>query len=156
MLESKTNNIGVLATEKTLSSNLFQKTSNTFSNGVNIHEQIGYDLVNIIEENGINEKLLNLKLKGYIQPMLKYNIDHLVLGCTHYYFLKDILRTILPCEVKILDSSRAVIKRVQTLLEIYDLKTNISKANNMFYFTGNGLVISDFLTNEDKISKITI
>jgi len=113
-------------------------------------------LVNIIEENGINEKLLNLKLKGYIQPMLKYKIDHLVLGCTHYYFLKDILRTILPSEVIILDSSKAVIKRVQKLLEIYDLKTNTSKANNMFYFTGNGLVISDFLTNEDRISKITI
>ena len=42
-------------------------------------------------ENGINDELLNLKLKGYIQPMLSYNIDHLVLGCTHYYFLKDIL-----------------------------------------------------------------
>ena len=39
----------------------------------------------------INDELLNLKLKGYIQPMLSYNIDHLVLGCTHYYFLKDIL-----------------------------------------------------------------
>ena len=156
MLRTKTNNIGVLATEKTLSSNLFKKTSNTFSNRVNIHEQIGYDLVNIIEENGINEKLLNLKLNRYIQPMLKYKIDHLVLGCTHYYFLKDILRTILPSEVIILDSSKAVIKRVQNLLEIYDLKTNTSKANNMFYFTGNGLVISDFLNNEDRISKITI
>jgi len=60
MLKTKTNNIGVLATEKTLSSNLFQKTSNRFSKGINIHEQIGFDLVRIIEENGINEELLNL------------------------------------------------------------------------------------------------
>ena len=156
MLETKTNNIGVLATEKTLSSDLFQKTSSRFSKGINIHEQIGYDLVRIIEENGINEELLNLKLKGYIQPMLKYNIDHLVLGCTHYYFLRGILRSILPREVKILDSSKAVIKRVQNLLEIYDLKTNTLKTNNIFYFTGNDLVISDFLTNKDEIRKITV
>ena len=156
MLETKTNNIGVLATEKTLSSNLFQKTSNRFSKGINIHEQIGFDLVRLIEENGINEELLNLKLNGYIQPMLKYNIDHLVLGCTHYYFLKDLLRSILPSEVKILDSSKAVTKRVQHLLKDYNISSNTSKGKNIFLCTGNDDVIRKFLSSEDKISKITI
>ena len=156
MLETKTNNIGVLATEKTLSSHLFQNTSNRFSKGINIHEQIGFDLVRIIEENGIKKELLEEKLKEYIQPMLKYNIDHLVLGCTHYYFLKDILRSILPCEVKILDSSEAITKRVQYLLENYNISSNTSKAKNIFLCTGNDNVIRNFLSNEDEISKIDI
>ena len=69
MLETKSNNIGVLATEKTLSSNLFLKTSDRFSKGINIHEQIGFDLVKIIEENGINEELLIPKLREYIEPV---------------------------------------------------------------------------------------
>ena len=156
MLETKTNNIGVLATEKTLSSHLFQNTSNRFSKGINIHEQIGFDLVSIIEENGIKKELLEGKLKEYIQPMLKYNIDHLVLGCTHYYFLKDILRSILPCEVKILDSSEAITKRVQYLLENYNISSNNSMAKNMFLCTGNGSVFRDFLSIDDEISKIEI
>mgnify|MGYP006135033635 CR=1 FL=1 len=156
MLETKTNNIGVLATEKTLSSDLFRKTRSRFSKGVNIHEQIGFDLVKIIEENGIKKKLLNYKLKEYVQPMIIKDIDHLVLGCTHYYFLIDILKNILPKGVKILDSSKAITKRIQHLLEDYNISSNTLEAKNIFLYTGNNYVIKKFLRSEDKISKITI
>ena len=156
MLETKSNNIGVLATEKTLSSNLFLKTSDRFSKGINIHEQIGFDLVKIIEENGINEELLIPKLRGYIEPMLEKNIDHLVLGCTHYYYLMYLLKKILPNGVKILDSSRAVTKRVKNLLKDYNIDSNTSKTKNIFLCTGNDNVIKKFLSSNDKISKITL
>ena len=156
MLETKSNNIGVLATEKTLSSNLFLKTSDRFSKGINIHEQIGFDLVKIIEENGINEELLIPKLREYIEPMLEKNIDHLVLGCTHYYYLMYLLKKILPNGVKILDSSRAVTKRVMNLLKDYNIDSNTSKTKNIFLCTGNDNVIKKFLSSNDKISKINL
>ena len=156
MLETKSNNIGVLATEKTLSSNLFLQTSDRFSKGINIHEQIGFDLVKIIEENGINEELLIPKLREYIEPMLEKNIDHLVLGCTHYYYLMCLLKKILPNGVKILDSSRAVTKRVQNLLKDYNIDSNTSKTKNIFLCTGNDNIIKKFLSSNDKISKINL
>jgi len=156
MLETKSNNIGVLATEKTLSSNLFLQTSDRFSKGINIHEQIGFDLVKIIEENGINEELLISKLREYIEPMLEKNIDHLVLGCTHYYYLMYLLKKILPNGVKILDSSRAVTKRVMNLLKDYNIDSNTSKTKNIFLCTGNDNVIKKFLSSNDKISKINL
>ena len=156
MLETKSNNIGVLATEKTLSSNLFLQTSDRFSKGINIHEQIGFDLVKIIEENGINEELLISKLREYIEPMLEKNIDHLVLGCTHYYYLMYLLKKILPNGVKILDSSRAVTKRVKNLLKDYNIDSNTSKTKNIFLCTGNDNVIKKFLSSNDKISKINL
>ena len=156
MLETKSNNIGVLATEKTLSSNLFLKTSDRFSKGINIHEQIGFDLVKIIEENGINEELLIPKLREYIEPMLEKNIDHLVLGCTHYYYLMCLLKKILPNGVKILDSSRAVTKRVKNLLKDYNIDSNTSKTKNIFLCTGNDNVIKKFLSSNDKISKVNL
>lgn len=156
MLETKSNNIGVLATEKTLSSNLFLKTSDRFSKGINIHEQIGFDLVKIIEENGINEELLIPKLREYIEPMLEKNIDHLVLGCTHYYYLMYLLKKILPNGVKILDSSRAVTKRVKNLLKDYNIDSNTSKTKNIFLCTGNDNVIKKFLSSNDKISKVNL
>ena len=156
MLETKSNNIGVLATEKTLSSNLFLQTSDRFSKGINIHEQIGFDLVKIIEENGINEELLIPKIREYIEPMLEKNIDHLVLGCTHYYYLMYLLKKILPNGVKILDSSRAVTKRVKNLLKDYNIDSNTSKTKNIFLCTGNDNVIKKFLSSNDKISKINL
>ena len=156
MLETKSNNIGVLATEKTLSSNLFLKTSDRFSKGINIHEQIGFGLVEIIEENGINEELLIPKLREYVEPMLEKNIDHLVLGCTHYYYLMYLLKKILPNGVKILDSSRAVTKRVKNLLKDYNIDSNTSKTTNMFLCTGNDNIIKKFLSSNDKISKVNL
>ena len=154
ILATKTNHIGVLATEKTLSSNLFLETSNRFSGGVNIHEQIGYDLVSIMEESGINEELLISKLRKYIEPMLEKNIDNLVLGCTHYYFLKDILVKILPKEIKILDSSSAVCKRIKQVLESYNNTSKTLDTNNQFYCNGNESVIQSFLDKGEKINKI--
>ena len=154
ILATKTNHIGVLATEKTLSSNLFLKTSNRFSGGVNIHEQIGYDLVSIMEESGIKEELLISKLRKYIEPMLEKNIDNLVLGCTHYYFLKDILVKILPKEIKILDSSSAVCKRIKQVLESYNNTSKTLDTNNQFYCNGNESVIQSFLDKGEKINKI--
>jgi glutamate racemase len=156
MLETKSNNIGVLATEKTLSSNLFLKTSDRFSKGINIHEQIGFGLVEIIEENGINEELLIPKLREYVEPMLEKNIDHLVLGCTHYYYLMYLLKKILPNGVKILDSSRAVTKRVKSLLKDYNIDSNTSKTKNIFLCTGNDNVIKKFLSSNDKINKVNL
>lgn len=154
IIATKTNHIGVLATEKTLSSNLFLETSNRFSDGVNIHEQIGYDLVSIMEESGIKEELLIGKLRKYIEPMLEKNIDNLVLGCTHYYFLKDILVKILPKEIKILDSSSAVCKRIKQVLESYNNTSKTLDTNNQFYCNGNESVIQSFLDKGEKINKI--
>ena len=154
ILATKTNHIGVLATEKTLSSNLFLKTSNRFSGGVNIHEQIGYDLVSIMEESGINEELLISKLRKYIEPMLEKNIDNLVLGCTHYYFLKDILEKLLPEGIKILDSSSAVSKRVKQLLNSNNNTSETLDIKNQFYCNGNKSVIQKFLRKGKKINKI--
>ena len=154
ILNTKTKNIGVLATEKTLSSNLFQRTSSELSEGINIHEQIGYELVSIIEKNGINEELLIGKLKNYIEPMLKENIDILVLGCTHYYFLKDILKKILPRNIKVLDSSSAVSKRVKHVLEVNSIMSENLGYRNEFYCNGDKSVIKGFLGGKEKISKI--
>ena len=151
---TKTKSIGILATEKTLTSNLFQQTSNKFSGEVTIHEQIGYELVSIIEERGIDEGLLKDKLKNYIEPMLKKNIDTLVLGCTHYYYLKDILRKILPENVKVLDSSFAVSKRVKQVLEENKIISETLGSENKFYCNGDKVVIKEFLMEKEKINKI--
>ena len=67
ILNTKSKNIGVLATEKTLESKLFNSTSkNNLTDDITIHEQVGYGLVNEIEK-GINGNILIEKyLKKYV------------------------------------------------------------------------------------------
>ena len=69
--------------------------------------------------------------------------------------LKYILKSILPSEVKILDSTKAVSNRVQHLLNEYNISSNTSTARNIFLCTGNDNVIRKFLSSEDKISRIS-
>ena len=68
--------------------------------------------------------------------MVKANIDHLVLGCTHYPYLIPMLKTMLPPQVQIIDSGAAVAKQTMSLLLRSDL-LNKSKDTPTINFYSN-------------------
>lgn len=127
-LNSETKIIGVLATKGTLTSELFAKTSQNFiQSGITIVEQIGEGLVELIEAGEYNSPQMYTLLEKYLIPMVKKNIDYLVLGCTHYPYLLEQIKEILPKNIKIIDSGKAVAKQTKTVLEQNNL---LSLANN--------------------------
>ncbi|WP_417871137.1 glutamate racemase [Winogradskyella sp.] len=120
-LNTKTNAVGILATKGTLSSQLFHKTSDLYANGIKMVEQIGEGIVPLIESGKLNSDEMKDLLQLYLEPMLKANIDYLVLGCTHYPYLIPMLETMLPEDVKIIDSGLAVAKQTKAVLQSQDL-----------------------------------
>jgi glutamate racemase len=127
-LNSETKIIGVLATKGTLTSELFAKTSQNFiQSGITIVEQIGEGLVELIEAGEHNSPQMYTLLEKYLIPMVKKNIDYLVLGCTHYPYLLEQIKEILPKSIKIIDSGKAVAKQTKTVLEQNNL---LSLPNN--------------------------
>ena len=153
ILNTKRKNIGVLATEKTLESKLFNSTSkNNLTDDITIHEQIGYGLVNEIEK-GVNGNILIEKyLKKYLTPMIEKNIDYLVLGCTHYNFLEEKLNKLFSKNVKIVDTISPVTNHVIKTLENLKIKNNsISKNSVNIYYNGNK-ILSEFTSNNYEIS----
>ena len=115
-INTKTGNIGVLATKGTLSSNLFNITSNDYCSKINIIEKNGDGLVEMIENGILNGTEIEDLLTKFLNPMIKSNIDHLVLGCTHYPLIKDSIIKILPSNVKILESGGAVAKQTKKII----------------------------------------
>lgn len=115
-LQSKTGVIGVLATKGTLSSALFHKAVKSHEN-VKIIDQIGYGLVPLIEEGKMHSPQMTELLQQYLQPMIEQNMDHLVLGCTHYPFLIDQITSLIPKNIKIVDSGKAIAKQTSHILE---------------------------------------
>jgi len=114
---TKTKNIGILATEKTLDSKLFFETTNDNKiHDIKIHEQIGYKLVKIIEDGLISKKELKTILKLYLNPMIEKNIDYLVLGCTHYHYIEDNIKEILPKGISVIDTISPVNKHINNVL----------------------------------------
>ena len=147
-LKTNTNTIGILATKGTLSSALFSKTSTLFTSGINVIEQEGEGIVQLIERGELYSQKMTALLNHYITPMIKANIDHLVLGCTHYPFLIPKLMELLPKHIKIIDSGEAVAKQTKNILEHHNLlNTIVTKKNPIFYSNDNPDVIADLLGN---------
>ena len=132
-LHSKTQTIGILATQGTLNSELFHQTAQQFHD-TKIIEQIGHGLVPLIEEGKINSHQIKQLLNNYLQPMIEANIDYLVLGCSHYPYLLPQIKKILPKHIKIIDSGEAVAKQTKNILSE---KNNLNQENhqpkNIFY-----------------------
>lgn len=151
-LNTKTKAVGILATKGTLSSDLFHETTNLYSSGIKVIEQIGDGLVELIESGEINSEAIKSLLKNYLKPMLEADIDYLVLGCTHYPYLIPLLLDLLPKHVKIIDSGLAVARQTKTILEKNNLLNNQkTKAKLQFYTNRNNEVMTLLLGNNQNI-----
>ena len=148
-LITKTQRIGILATERTLNSKLFEKTSEKLDPSIKIIEQIGKGLVNLIEAGHIDTPEIKSLLHQYIQPMLQKNIDALVLGCTHYPYLIPEIKKIIGKDIKIVDSSEAVAKQTKHILEKYSLRNlkSFTKSKHLFFSNTESEVLSKLLKN---------
>ena len=146
-LQSKTGAIGILATKGTLTSDLFAKTAFEYTKNISTIEQDGEGLVSLIEEGKLNSKELNELLSTYLKPMLHFNIDHLVLGCTHYPYLIPQIKQLLGEHIKIIDSGEAVAKQTKAILEknkLLSTKTTVSQ--HQFYTNTQTEVITKLLS----------
>ena len=148
-LQTQTKTIGILATKGTLSSELFHKTTDLYSNGIHVIEQVGEGIVQLIEDGKTYSDEMRSLLKEYLKPMIKANIDYLVLGCTHYPYLMPLLLEMLPKHVKIIDSSAAVARQTKAVLDKNQL-LNVNQANskNEFFTNGHTEVLNDILNKE--------
>lgn len=145
-LNTKSKAIGILATKGTLSSALFHKTTDLYSHDIKVIEQVGTGIVPLIEDGNTNTPEMKALLNNYLKPMLKADIDYLVLGCTHYPYLIPLLLETLPNHVKIIDSALAVAKQTKAILEQCTL-SNLSKrtGHSIFYSNGNTSVLNSIL-----------
>ena len=145
-LNTQTKTIGILATKGTLSSELFHQTTDLYSNGIRVIEQVGQGIVPLIESGKLESEEMKDLLHDYMQPMINANIDYLVLGCTHYPYLIPQLLDILPKHIKIIDSGAAVAKQTEAVLKEHNLLNNtLEKPRNTFYSNVNTQVIESLL-----------
>ena len=144
---SKTQIIGILATQGTLNSALFNKTTEKYQD-TKIIEQVGHGLVQLIENGEINSPEMTHLLHSYLNPMIEANIDCLVLGCSHYPYLIPQIKKILPDHIQIIDSGEAVAKQTQNVLRD---KVGFSSAKDnqpIFYINTNPKVLRKILGNK--------
>lgn len=113
--------VGVLATTATFQGELFASVVERFAQDVVVLRQPCPGLVQQIEAGKLETSDTEKMLRQWLEPMIKKNIDTLVLACTHYPFVMPMLRKILGEKVLLIDPAPAVAKYVKRVLEEKDL-----------------------------------
>jgi glutamate racemase len=151
---SETQTIGILATKGTLNSELFNRQVENYSN-VEIIEQVGYGLVELIESGKIETEEMRNLLKIYLRPMISKNMDYLVLGCSHYPYLIPEIKKIIPPTVKVIDSGLAVAKQTKAILEKGNIQ-NLSKekGTTIFYTNSDASVLKTILGFSENVIEL--
>jgi glutamate racemase len=137
---SKSRVVGVLATAVTLRSARFQSLLDRYAGDCRFICQAGHGLVQAVERCDTSSPALMVLLESYIAPMLDAGADTLVLGCTHYPFLDRAIRDIAGERLQIVDTSVAIARQLDRLLDAHALKNLAAPPDTLprFYSTADG------------------
>lgn len=125
-LESKTRRIAVLATEHSLRSDMFLATASRYASDVEVLKIVGDGFVELVERGAERSAEAMAAVRRVVGPLLEQRIDKIVLGCTHYPFLRPLIEEVVAGQgIDVIDSGEAVARRVKWLLERYDIVAEV-------------------------------
>lgn len=134
---TKTNSVGVLATSATLKGQKYQCLVNDLAilKEIRLFEQACPGLVEQIENGMIEDIKTHQMLKLWLEPMKENGVDTIVLGCTHYPLVADIIRDFMGKDINLIETGFAIAKRLD------DLSSKKGHINNgdldiKLYYTG--------------------
>ncbi|QKG79002.1 glutamate racemase [Tenuifilum thalassicum] len=151
-LNTKTKSIGVLATAGTFKGRLYIETSKKYASNVNVCYQVGEGLVELVETGKANSPEAEELLHRYVDSMIDCDIDHLVLGCTHYPFLIPTLKKIIPDTINIVNPAPAVAAQAYRVAKSNNLLCNqLSTQTRIDFYSSAKLdIIKQLVNNEIK------
>jgi len=114
---SRSGRIGVVGTRATIRSGVYEKKILAKRPEFVVHSQACPLLVPLVEEGWFNRRETKMILRRYLQPLKLKQVDTLILGCTHYPLLKELIQPRIGKRVKIVDSSEAVAESLAAYLE---------------------------------------
>ena len=108
--------IGVLATPATFQGELFASLLERFAQQVRVIEQVCPGLVEQVEAGELETEETMALLHNYLDPLLEQGVDVIVLGCTHYPFLKSAIERVIGSAARIVEPSEAMARQVRRVL----------------------------------------
>jgi glutamate racemase len=157
-----TNKIGILATPMTFQGELFNSAVDKYANGIEIFKNTCDGLVLEIEKGDFDGQKTKEILENALYPMLEENVDTVVLGCTHYPLVMEEIKKIVGDKMKIVDSTPSIIKQVEKVLEVNNLKKDIDQdEGKMEIFTSRELrgmenILDKLFGEKMKVEKIDL
>jgi len=108
--------VGVIGTMATIKSKAYETAINEINPEIKISAMACPMFVPLVEEGWVDGQVALLVAKEYLSPLKKDRIETLILGCTHYPFLKKIITRVMGLEVVLVDSAEETAKDVNRVL----------------------------------------
>ncbi len=109
--------IGVLATRASLGSDWFGELSGKYAAGVRILPAVGEGFVEAVERGEENTPAVRQLVHRAVAPLVEAGADRIVLGCTHYPFLAEVIADEAGAAIEIIDPAPAIARRTASLLD---------------------------------------
>lgn len=115
--QTSTGKVGVLATPATLKGDKYQQLANDLAleKDVVLFEQACPGLVEQIEKGKLHHSSTEMMLEMWLAPMRKNRVDTIVLGCTHYPLVGEVIKKVMQRELNLIHTGEAIAKRLLTL-----------------------------------------
>jgi len=114
---TKSGVVGILATPATFQGRLFQATAGRHASSITLVNQVCDGLAEQVERGELSAPATETLLRRYLEPMLAAGADTLVLACTHYPFVIELIRKIAGPGVQVIDPAPAIARHVRRTLE---------------------------------------
>ncbi len=145
---SKKYQIGVIGTRATVNSGIYEKMIKKKMPDAKVYSASCPLLVPLVEEGWFKRPETSMIIKKYLFPLKVRQIDSLILGCTHYPLLKDIIQRKVGKRVNIIDSSFAVATRIKAYIDQHmEMDNVLTKNGNTRFF------VSDITEQFEKIAQ---
>jgi glutamate racemase len=108
--------VGVIATQATFQGELFASLLERYAGGVRVLTQVCPGLVEAVEAGALDTPETEALLRTCLTPLIEAGVDQLVLGCTHYPFLRPAIERVMGADVVVIDPASAVARQTERML----------------------------------------
>jgi len=128
---TRNGHIGVIGTRATIKSGAYERALRSLNPGVQITALPCPLLVPLIEEGWLENEITDRVIRRYLDPLIRKEVDTLVLGCTHYPLLRDAILRVLGNSVHLVDSAQNCAVAVKDLLVQNELEAATNSAGGL-------------------------
>lgn len=153
--ETKTHEIAVIATSGTVKSGAYEEAVSSLYSKSRIHSLACPALVPMVESGQYSGPFAEALVEKTLAPLKGVRFDTMILGCTHYPIIQELIEKVVGEEVHVVSSATETAKYAQDILEYYSLKnTATSKPKHRFFATGSVPMFQTILQNWLELSEV--
>lgn len=129
--------VAIIGTNATISSKAYEREIHSIDEKIDALGRACPLFVPIVEEGWMEHDIAYITAKEYLSSLQKFSYDTMILGCTHYPLLKNVIRKVVGEKITLIDSGIETAKQVKNILSEMNLLNPYKQKPNRKYFVSD-------------------